>query len=211
MFFSFFFSPIGCYPSLCISLEKIIEHLTCYNRGLGFFAGGLRFYLPWGYTIVCISMSLSIWNTLREAKYADFQKHMKRLQTTPHQKMYRLHMQLKKLTQGPYKDILSWLLLINTFLGERIKIHSNYSLQPPKSLLLLCVTSLLSLSLIPCNMTASRWIRLGKVLRTKVILFLASNAIQWIGNSLDNGINPRLHKGRWKFVSFTAHVLHLTF
>lgn len=34
--FFFFFLLGGCSPSLCIFLEEIIEHFTCYNRDLDF-------------------------------------------------------------------------------------------------------------------------------------------------------------------------------
>lgn len=70
---------------------------------------------------------------------------------------------------------------------------------------------LLALAPSPCDTTASWWICLGKVLRTKVILFLAPNTIQQIGNSPGDGLSPRLHKGRWQVASFIANVLHFAF
>lgn len=154
-----------------------------------------------------VCLSLSLWNMLQEAKYADSRKHMKRLQPTPPQKkcVNKLLMQLEELTQGLYKDILSWLLLISTFLDEIIKTHSN--LWKPSVLLgmMLLGSPLSPLLEIQLHPDAFTWEKFSK----PTWFYSQFQISQWIGHSLDNGINPRLHKGRWKLGSFIANAFYI--
>lgn len=123
-------------------------------------------------------------------------------------------MQLEKLIQGLHKDILSRVLLISTFLGEIIKTHSSHSLQPPQTLLLSCITSLM---LLPHPLSLQYDFILMNLLDQSSENFSENQTdsvpktIQWIDDSLDNGINPSSTQGKMEFVSFIASVLNFTF
>ena len=101
-FFSFF-PPRGCLPKLCTSQEKIIEHLTCCDRDLGFI-------YP---EVIRVSFCLYLHETWKKKIYwfPKWHENVANHPSTPPKCICYIHS-----WKVPYKDILSWLLLINTIL-----------------------------------------------------------------------------------------------